>query len=67
MKKVNKTGFLKGFLSAALVFGCISSALAASGAVSFSQVRLAMNGNVVFDQSESLTASNGQPIPSSIT
>ena len=67
MKKVNKTGFLKGFLSAALVFGCISSALAASGTVGFSQVRLAMNGNAIFNQGESLTASNGQPIPSSIT
>lgn len=67
MKKTNKTGFLKGFLSAALVFGCISGALAASGTVSFSQVRLAMNGNAIFDQGESLTASNGQPIPSSIT
>lgn len=67
MKKINKTGFLKGFLSAALVFSCISSALAASGTVSFSQVRLAMNGSAVFSEGESLTASNGQSIPSSIT
>lgn len=67
MKKQNKTGFIKGFLAAALVFGCISSVLAVSGTVSFSQVRLATNGNAVFSQGESLTAGNGQPIPSSIT
>lgn len=67
MKKQSKTGILVGFLSATLVFSCIASALAASGTVSFSQVRLAMNGNVVFSEGEILTASNGQPIPSSIT
>lgn len=67
MRKQNKTGFLKGFLAAVLVFGCISSAVAASGTVSFSQVRLAKNGNTVFSQGESLTSGNGQPIPSSLT
>ena len=67
MKKQNRSSFLKGFLSAVLVFGCITSALAASGTVSFSRVTLAMNGNAVFSEGESLTAGNGQSIPSSIS
>jgi len=67
MNKHSKTSFFSGFLSAVLVFGCISSALAASGTVDFSQVRLAMYGKTVFSQGESLTASNGQSIPSSIS
>lgn len=67
MKKRSRLDFWKGFLSAALVFGCISSAMAASGTVRFSQITLAMNGSAVFSEGESLTASNGQPIPSSIS
>ncbi len=67
MKKQSRLNFWKGFFSAALVFGCISSAMAVSGTVSFSQVTLAMNGRAVFSKGESLKASNGQSIPSSIS
>lgn len=67
MKKRSRLDFWKGFLSAALVFGCISSAMAASGTVGFSKVTLAMNGNAVFSKGENLTTSGGHTIPSSIT
>ena len=67
MKKNGKISFFSGFLSATLIFGCISSALAASGTVNFSQVKLAMYGRAIFSQGDSLTAGNGQSIPSSIS
>ena len=67
MKKQSRLNFWKGFLSATLVFACISSAMAMSGTVNFSQVTLAMNGRAVFSKGESLKASNGQSIPSSIS
>ncbi len=63
----SKKNFIAGFLSAILVCSCVTGALAASGAVSFSQVTLAMNGNAVFSEGDTVKAGNGQPIPSSIT
>lgn len=66
MKRKNWPSFFTGMLTAALLFGCMTTALAASGAVSFNRVTLSKDGEVIFSKGEFLETSAGQKIPSSI-
>ena len=66
MKRKILVSFLAGTLSATLIFGGITTALAASNTVTFNGVNLSMNGEAVFGKGEYLETSAGQQIPSSI-
>ena len=53
-------------LATALIFGGLTTALAASNAISFNSVNLSMNGEAIFSKEELLETDAGQKIPSSI-
>ena len=58
--------FLSGVLATILTAGCLTTALAASGLVSFNPVNLDLNGRAVFASGDTLKTEGGQEIPSSI-
>lgn len=58
--------FLAGVFTTALVLTLTTTALAASGQVSFSFANIALNGETKISAGTTLTAANGQQIPSSI-
>ena len=62
MKKTGLAPFLSGALSAALILGLTTTALAASGTVSFNAVNLTLNRKEVFSQGEELTNDAGRAI-----
>lgn len=69
MKGNQKLGtFLCGMLSAALMLGCGTGALAAvnGGEVSFGSISLSISGKTVLEKGQTITNSTGQEIPSSI-
>lgn len=65
-RKKNLWGFVCGVLTTVVVFGCVSSALAASSGVSYNSVALKVNGKKLFSAGEQLKTDAGQSIPSSI-
>ena len=67
MKKEKITSFLSGVVSCTLVLGLATTALAATGNVSFGRVNVRLNSEEVFAQGEELRTDAGQAIPSSIT
>ncbi len=67
MKKEKITSFLSGVVSCTLVLGLATTALAATGTVSFGRVNVRLNSEEVFAQGEELRTEAGQAIPSSIT
>ena len=58
--------FLGGVLATILTAGCLTTALAASGLVSFNPVNLDLNGRTIFASGDTLKTEGGQEIPSSI-
>lgn len=66
MKKRNILSFCTGFLAAALLFGGVTSALAASDTVFFSGVNLSVNGNTIFSRGEEIETASGDRYPSSL-
>lgn len=58
--------FFGGVLATILTAGCLTTALAASGLVSFNPVNLDLNGRAVFASGDTLKTEGGQEIPSSI-
>ena len=67
MKKEKITSFLSGVVSCTLVLGLATTALAATGNMSFGRVNVRLNSEEVFAQGEELRTDAGQAIPSSIT
>ena len=67
MKKEKITSFLSGVVSCTLVLGLVTTALAATGNMSFGRVNVRLNSEEVFAQGEELRTDAGQAIPSSIT
>ena len=67
MKKEKITSFLSGVVSCTLVLGLATTALAATGNMSFGRVNVRLNSEEVFAQGEELRTDSGQAIPSSIT
>lgn len=67
MSKRYVVPFLSGILCCSLVFGLATTALAASGTVSFNMVNLTLNRKEAFSKGEELTNDSGRAIPSSIT
>lgn len=66
MKKFNLLSFLAGVVLSAALLGGLTTALAASGSVSFNGLNLAMNGGTLFQKGEYLTLGSGAKVPSSI-
>ena len=67
MKKEKITSFLSGVVSCTLVLGLATTALAATGNVSFGRVNVRLNSEEVFAQGEELRTAAGQALPSSST
>lgn len=67
MKKEKITSFLSGVVSCTLVLGLVTTALAATGNVSFGRVNVRLNSKEVFAQGDELRTDAGRAIPSSIT
>lgn len=66
MNKNNVRPFCAGIITTLLCFGIISSALGASGHVTFNAVNVTMNGEAVCYKGEYLELSSGEKVPSSI-
>lgn len=64
MKK--HTSFFAGFLAALLVCVCATTALAASGNISFNGAEVRIGGYTIFRKNEQLTTEKGSAIPSTI-
>ena len=66
--KINKSfsSFLGGFLAVLLVAGCLNTALAASGKVSYNFSNVALNGETKITAGADITAANGQKVPGTI-
>lgn len=58
--------FLSGFLTAALLLALTTTALAASGEVTFSFANIALDGETKMAAGATITAANGQQVPGSI-
>ena len=66
MKKLNLQSFWAGTLTAALLFTVISTALAASGSVTFNAINLTKEGKIIFNKDEDFELASGEKVPSSI-
>ena len=66
MKKLNLRSFFAGVLTATLLFAVITTALAASGSVTYNGINLAVNGKAVLSKGEYLELASGEKVPSSI-
>ena len=66
MKKLNLQSFLAGILTAALLFAVTSTALAASGSVTFNAINLTKEGKIIFNKDEDFELASGEKVPSSI-
>lgn len=66
MKKLNLQSFLAGILTAALLFVVTSTALAASGSVTFNAINLTKEGKIIFNKEEDFKLASGEKVPSSI-
>lgn len=58
--------FCAGIISAILVMALVTTALAASGQVSFNFSNIALDGEIKIASGKTITAPNGQEVPSSI-
>lgn len=65
MKK-NRLSFLAGMFAALLLAALTTTALAASGKVTFSFANVALNGEVKIAADSTITVANGQQVPGSI-
>ena len=66
MKKLNLQSFWAGILTAVLLFAVTSTALAASGSVTFNAINLTKEGKIIFNQDEDFELASGEKVPSSI-
>ena len=64
--KRNMPSFLCGFACAALTLALGTSALAASGQVTFNFANVSVDGRTAITAGNTITAANGQSVPSSI-
>ena len=66
MKNLNLKSYFAGILTATLFFAIITTALAASGSVTYNGINLSMNGKTIFSAGEYLELGSGEKVPSSI-
>ena len=67
MKKTKHTfSFFSGVITVLLVFSCMTTALAASGKLSYNFSNVSLNGERKITAGVDITVANGQKVPSSI-
>lgn len=66
MKKLNLRSFFAGLLTATLLFAVITTALAASGSVTYNGINLTVGGKAILSKGEYLELASGEKVPSSI-
>lgn len=66
MKKLNLRSFFAGVLTATLLFAVITTALAASGSVTYNGINLTVGGKAILSKGEYLELASGEKVPSSI-
>lgn len=67
MKKIKRfSSFLAGMTASLLIIGTLTTALAASGTISYNFSNVSLNGERKITAGADITAANGQKVPSSI-
>ena len=66
MKKLNLRSFFAGVLTATLLFAVITTALAASGSITYNGINLTVDGKTILSKGEYLELASGEKVPSSI-
>ena len=66
MKKLNLRSFFAGLLTATLLFAVITTALAASGSITYNGINLTVDGKTILSKGEYLELASGEKLPSSI-
>ena len=66
MKKLNLRSFFAGLLTATLLFAVITTALAASGSITYNGINLTVDGKTILSKGEYLELASGEKVPSSI-
>lgn len=66
MKKLNLRSFFAGLLTATLPFAVITTALAASGSITYNGINLTVDGKTILSKGEYLELASGEKVPSSI-
>lgn len=65
-KNRSAASFLGGAVTALLAVGCLTTALAADGKVSYNFANVALNGETKITAGQDITAANGQKVPGTI-
>ena len=65
-KKRNLASFFAGVMTVLLAFGCLTSAMAASGEVTYNFANVTLNGEKKISAGSDITVANGEKAPSSI-
>ena len=65
-KKRNLASFFAGVMTVLLTFGCLTSAMAASGEVTYNFANVTLNGEKKISAGSDITVANGEKAPSSI-
>ena len=65
-KNRSAASFLGGAITALLAVGCLTTALAADGKVSYNFANVALNGETKITAGQDITAANGQKVPGTI-
>ena len=66
MKKLNLRSFFAGLLTSTLLFAVITTALAASGSITYNGINLTVDGKTILSKGEYLELASGEKVPSSI-
>lgn len=66
MKKLNLRSFFAGLLTATLLFAVITTALAASGSITYNGINFTVDGKTILSKGEYLELASGEKVPSSI-
>ena len=65
-KKRNSASFFAGVVTVLLAFGCLTSAMATSGEVTYNFANVTLNGEEKISAGSDITVANGEKAPSSI-
>ena len=65
-KKRNSASFFAGVITVLLAFGCLTSAMAASGKVTYNFSNVTLNGEKKISAGSDIIVANGEKAPSSI-
>ena len=64
MKKLNLRSFFAGLLTSTLLFAVITTALAASGSITYNGINFTVDGKTILSKGEYLELASGEKVPS---